>query len=404
MFLCVLMAVAVIGCTKTQPLAGTDTTKWKDLKLTVAGYRLFNDDPLNYEFAAGAEKFTAEYGTQVEFIVGGGDGLGDDLVAAITSGNPWELQYVFGISSFPAVATAGLYQPITKYVDFDKNKKIDKLTVDGTIWKGETYGISTKKMQEFNYIVYNETWMKELGVKTPHEMLAEGKWDRENFIKLVADLKKLNANCASNYARPHTVGTYMSKWENDAVTVTYDSEENVQWLNMWAKFIHDPEYQFTGGLVSKREVIMREEVFPNMIKDETNESTADTLRYIHWPREKNDMAGAYLTDSHFFFPDGVPEEKIACAVELASWMCDEKATLVDKLYQEKMTADDYALLKSNYDKFYFIPRFFSKEAWPTMSGKFTKDVNEGKPVATHIQENMSYLKSLADEFNAEFSK
>ena len=51
------------------------------MEIRVAGYRLFNEDPLNYEFAEGAKKFTEEYGTTVEFLVGGKDGMDEQGIA-----------------------------------------------------------------------------------------------------------------------------------------------------------------------------------------------------------------------------------------------------------------------------------------------------------------------------------
>ena len=48
-----------------------ETDSWGGMKMRVAGYRKFNDDPLNYEFAKGAEEFTKKYGTTVEFEIGG---------------------------------------------------------------------------------------------------------------------------------------------------------------------------------------------------------------------------------------------------------------------------------------------------------------------------------------------
>ena len=163
---CLAIIASFVGCGKKVTF---NTEDWADMEIRVAGYRLFNDDPLNYEFAAGADKFTEEYGTKVSFLVGGGDGLGDDLVSGIMSGDPWEIQYCFGISVFPLTFAEDLYTPINDYIDYDNNDKIDKVTVEGTKWLGNYYGVSALPMQEVWYLAYNETWMKELGIKTPYE-------------------------------------------------------------------------------------------------------------------------------------------------------------------------------------------------------------------------------------------
>ncbi len=81
---CLAIAASVIGCGKKA--VTFDTSDWGDMEIRVAGYRLFNDDPLNYEFAAGADKFTEEYGTKVSFMVGGGDGLGDKFLSDMNAG------------------------------------------------------------------------------------------------------------------------------------------------------------------------------------------------------------------------------------------------------------------------------------------------------------------------------
>ena len=80
---CLAIAASVVGCGKKVTF---NTEDWADMEIRVAGYRLFNDDPLNYEFAAGADKFTEEYGTKVSFMVGGGDGLGDKFLSDMNAG------------------------------------------------------------------------------------------------------------------------------------------------------------------------------------------------------------------------------------------------------------------------------------------------------------------------------
>ena len=67
---CLAIIASFVGCGKKVTF---NTEDWADMEIRVAGYRLFNDDPLNYEFAAGADKFTEEYGTKVSFMVGGGE-------------------------------------------------------------------------------------------------------------------------------------------------------------------------------------------------------------------------------------------------------------------------------------------------------------------------------------------
>ena len=376
----------------------------ENMTLRVAGYRLFSDDPLNYEFALGANKFTEKYGAKVEFLVGGGDGLGEDLVAGIVSGDPWEVQHCFGISVFPLTFAEGLYTPIDSYIDFESNQKIDKITVDGTKWLGEYYGISNLPMQEMWYLAYNETWMKELGLKTPYEYYKEGNWTLDSYKKLNAKATASGAKSRSSVTRPHTGSRYMSKWNESTgeVKVTYDSPENIKWLSFWGSLLTDPKYNIVGGgFVSQRNVIMRDEVMPNLMKDELTQKTTDVIRYIHFPNPDGGL-GTYLTDSHFLFPLGIPEKKLPYAVKLASYMSYEKGKSNMDLYSANMLSNDVELFKKNMDKAYFLPRIFYKGAF-AIGNTFRKDMAAGKSISTHISENTESLKARAAEFNEKYA-
>ncbi|MBR6719584.1 MAG: extracellular solute-binding protein [Clostridia bacterium] len=398
---CLSLCAALVGCNGGVTF---NTEDWADMEIRVAGYRNFNDDPLNYEFAEGAKKFTEEYGTTVTFQVGGGDGMGEDLVAGIVAGDPWEIQYCFGISVFPLNFAEGLYTPITEYVDYANNDMIDEVTVEGTRWLGELYGVSSLPMQEVHYIVYNETWMKELGLKTPHEYLAEDNWTMDAYKELNAAATALNAPSRSAFTRPHVGSKYMCSWdlETGECTITYDSPENVEWLSYWASLLTDPQYNIKGsGFVSQRNSIMRDEVMPNLIKDELTQETTDTIRYIHYPNENGEL-GVYLTDSHFLFPLGVSEEKLPCAFMLACYMTDMKSQLCSENYEANMTAEDWELFQENLEKAYYLPRIFYSGAF-AIGNTFRSDiVDKGKAVATHIQENTESLKARALEFNEKY--
>lgn len=389
-------------------------------KLRVAGYRLFNDDPLNYEFAAGADEFTAKYGIDVEFLVGGGDGMGDDLLAVIATGDPWDLQYAWGISTFPTPMAKGIYTPLTAYVDLVKDadgnyvtdedgnyqftdERIDKLVMDGSMWGGEYYGISESQMQEFVAIVYNETWFRELGIETPHDLLAKGEWDLEGYKEIAAQARAKDASFGGNILRPHVVGTYMTEWNGDYPTNTFDSEANTQWLQFWYDLRAGEEYQYGGpGSVYKRESIMTDEVFPNRVKDEfgtleTPIETDDVLRAIYFPNAEGTNT-AYITDSHFLVPAGVKEANIPAAVELASAMVNMKGNMVDDLYGTMLVEEDYNLLQETYKGFYYLPRFVNTTIWNQLAGAFIGSVDEKKPVATFIEEYTPVVQSAVDEF------
>ncbi len=407
--LALAMALAIVatlvGCGGTVTF---NTEDWADMNIRVAGYRNFNDDPLNYEFAEGAKKFAEEYGTTVEFLVGGKDGMGDDLVAGIVAGDPWEIQYCFGISVFPTTFAEELYTPITDYIDYENNDMIDKIMVEGSAWRGEYYGVSSLPMQEIWYIAYNETWMKELGIKTPHEYLAEDNWTMDAYKEINEKAFALGAKSASATTRPHVSGKYLASWDEETgtVTSTYDSPENVAWLSFWEDLLADGRYCVTGsGLASARSVIMRDEVMPNLIKGELAQETTDTIRYIHFPNEDGGY-GSYLTDSYFLFPMGVSEEKLPCAFMLACYMTDMKSKIVtEEVYKANMTEEDFAIWEKNLENVYYLPRYFFPESdMGAIRSQFRKDISGGKSVATHIAENAEMLRTKAEDFNAKYSE
>ncbi len=399
------IAASVAGCGKKKVTFNSD--EWGDMEITVAGYRLFNDDPLNYEYAAGADKFTEEYGTKVNFMVGGGDGLDDDLVSAIMSGNPWDIQFVWGISVFPTTFCEELYTPITDYIDFDSNKMIDKETVDGTFWKGEYYGVSNLNMQQVWYLCYNETRFKEMGFKTPYEYYEEGKWNMDTYKELNAAANAKGAGSWSEIRRPHTGRKYMCDWdmEKGEVTVTYDSPENTEWLSFWGELLQNKRYNVeTKGYVSQRKPIMRDQVMPEMITRELENGadSPDSIRYIFFPT-KDGQPESYLTDCHFMFPAGVEESRIPCAFMLACYMCDSKSQMTDELYKNNMTSEDYELWKKTLSNSVFLPRMFYEGAF-AIGDQFIADMKAGKSVATHIAENTESLKAKAEEFNEKYAE
>lgn len=399
--LALTMAAAIIGCKKEVTF---NENEWNDMEIRVAGYRLFNDDPLNYEYAAGADKFSEKYGTKVEFLVGGGDGLGDDLVSGIMSGDPWEIQFTWGISVFPTTFCEELYTPVTDYIDFENNDMIDKITVDGTYWKGEYYGVSALPMQEVWYLAYNETWMKELGLKTPYEYYKEGNWNMDAYKELNAAAWAKGASSKSEVRRPHTGRKYMCKWneETGEVTVTYDSQDNFEWLGYWGELLTNPKYKIDAnyGYVGGRDSIMIDNVMPGLMKGELGIETGDTVRYINFPNADG-KPGTYLTDCHFLFPQGVPEDKLPCAFMLACYMVDSKANMTDELYRENMNEEDYELWQENLENAYMLPRMFYEGAF-AIGDQFIKDMKAGKAVATHIAENTDSLKAKAEEFNKKY--
>ncbi len=420
---CLALVATLVACGGGSRTGKTNPDDWSGMELRVAGYRDFSDDPLNVEYNLGAQEFSKKYGTTVTFQLAGGDGLGrnGDLAAAIMAGDPWEVQYCFGISTFPLTFLNNLYTPITDYLDFDKDGnpsikgdqdgiELSKVTVDGTCWKGEYYGISMLGMQEFWYLTYNETLLKELGIKTPYEYYEEGKWNMDAYKEMNAAAVAAGYNSYSDVSRPHMGGMYMSEWDLDqgTVTVVYDQPKNIAWLNYWHDLLTDPRYNVvTGGKVSNRSIIARDFVFPALIRDEATLETTDVIRYIYMPTLKSDEEGTpsvYLTDSHFLFPNGTQDgDKLPCAIELAGWMSRSMADgVMNSLYKKNMTEEDYEIMVEALDNAYFLPRLFYEGVFQVGSA-FRDDMRAGKAVATHVAEQVEVLKGKAQEFNLKYA-
>ena len=66
-----------------------------------------------------------------------------------------------------------------------------------------------------------------------------------------------------------------------------------------------------------------------------------------------------------------------------------------------MLPEDWALFQENMENAYYLPRIFYKGVFE-IGNTFRKDMDAGKAVATHIQENTESLKARAIEFNEEY--
>lgn len=405
LFLCV--AALVSGCSVNKNTTGggdsanEDLSSLQGVKLVVAGYRNFSEDPLNKAYADAAKKFTEDYpGIEVEFRAGGGDGNAEDLITAIASGDAWDLQYAYGISVFPGVFMNDMYEPLDDYIDFS-DSRISKETVESTKWKGHYYGISNLAMQEIGYAAYNETWMKELGVKTPYEYYSEGNWNFDNFQKLTSDLKAKNANLRVSAWRPYIFGSYYAKLdENAKATITYDSQENREWLDFWRTMIYD--YDVNGdGSASKREAPFYLDVAPNLMTQEQTVETNDTIRYISLP-SKDGSPYTYITDSHWMVPKGA--KHIKAATELAKYMSEGKAEYLRSNYKTIMVPEDYEIWEQALDHAEFLPRFIPGVDRGQYATKLFDDFKAGKTVSTHISENTGALQAAAELYNAELDK
>ncbi len=372
----------------------------------VAAYRDLSDDPLNHDYADGAEAFMKKYkNTKVEYIVQG-DHEPDKIQAAIASGDIWDLQLVFTCSQMPGDIVDGLYESIDGY--FDKSdSRIDMNSMKGGYFDGHYYGVSNAMMNEINYFTYNETVFKENGIKTPHEYYAEGKWNFDAFFEICTALnaKGLKINTGVNseigMVRPDWILKKATKWNDDftEVEIILDSADTRQYLDKLRTILYD--YQMNSkGSASKREVALYVDVVPNVIVTNEGTETTDSLRYIYFPSTLPEEIGphVYLTDAQFMTPSGCNPDTKAGAVELGIYMCEAREKALTKFYQEKMNEEDYAIFTEAMGNAKVLPRAFSPD-FPYYAFQFHNNIKTGKPIATYVAEFKTVLDGHAATLN-----
>ena len=371
-------------------------------KMRVAAYRDFPSDPLNNSYIPGAEKFKEKYpGVDVEFITVS-DAAPDSIAAAIAAGDVWELQYVFGVSRLPGDIVNGIYQPIDGYFD-PEDSRLDMSTVKATYFDGKYFGVSNNNMQEFNYFSYNETYFKELGVKTPHEYYAEGKWNIDSFMEICKALYEKDAKIGvGSFWRPDWVAKHATKWNEDLtqVEITLDSAESKAILEKWRTLIYD--YKITDGVAESadtagRGTAIKSDVAPNLMISNNASSTTDTIRYIFFPSHKAEEAKPhiYLTDAQFMLPSGSKMQ--AAAIDLALDMCEARRDYMNNYYREVMTEEGYNMIMEAMKDSKVIPHMFPDFQFPHLN--FNEEMKTGKPVSTYVSEKVTSMKAAAESFN-----
>ena len=395
------MALATLGaCNGKKDLAEIDTEAINGYTFRVSAYRDFSSDPLNHEYADGADAFMKQYpGTNVEYLTIG-DQNADSIAAAIAAGDVWDIQYVFTCSRLPGDIVDGLYEPIEGYYD-TKDERIDSAAMKNAYFDGHYYGISNNFMSEANYWSYNENMFKENGIKTPHEYYAEGNWNMDSFMEIAKALheKGLKIN-TGNFGRPDWILNNATKWNDEftEVEIILDSNESRQTLDKFKTILYDYDMLSTG-ISPKREVAMNSDVVPNLMITNNTTETTDTIRYIYLPSAKKEKAGphVYYTDSAFMTPTGSNVDVKAAAVELAIQMGQARKNYLLDYYKGVTTEEDYDLLLESINNGEPLARGFTEFGYQKF--KFYDEMKSGKPVATYISEITGQLEAAADNFN-----
>ncbi len=404
--LAVACVVATFGACGGNKIAKIDEDAIKDYTFRVAAFRDFSGgDSISQGFTDGADAFLAKYPeSNVEYMVMN-DVHTDKIAAAIAAGDVWDLQYVFTCSMVPGSIIDGLYAPIDGYYNPD-DERLDPGSMRNAFFDGHYYGISNKMISEVNYLSYNETWLKELGIKTPHEYYAEGKWNLDAYMEIckILDEKDIKVG-TQHFQRPDWILNRATKWNDDytEVEIVLGSTETRADLDKFRTIIY--EYEMMGsGTTPKRDIAMSTDVFPNLLVSNSGTETEDVIRYIYIPNSKAEYAGphSFFTDAAFLTPAGSNEAAKPAAVELAIELCTGRLNSLTAMYKEKLNEEDYEILIQALDNGRPLERGFN--GFMYWDFDFNYQMTSGKSIATYIDEMTTRLETAADEFRQELEE
>ncbi len=389
MALAVALAASVcVGC-------GTkdEEKDFSEANLMVKGFRNFRTDGFWSIVGYGGDLFMEKYpGSVVEFDVGGQGGQGDDLVAAVTAGDPWDVQMVIG-TMLPGIFKAGTFEPLDEYVDRKKDTMFTWSLVDqATTYDGHVYAVSNAILGDPFYSTYNEDMFKDFGIKTPIEYYKEGTWNREAVLKVVDDLTKAGYVFAGRFNEP-VFDTYtFNRAEDGKMTSAISSKENRDFMEFIKTLLYDKKVADTRGKVEERQAAYYADMPGTLPKQE---DYADTIRYIPFPWTQD--KGTYIIDYHFSIPRGAKNpdasyELIRCLTQ-ASY--DER---IKRLKESMIDEDLEIFLKEAVEKAYVV----RAPGYGVSAGDTCKDFQAGKSVGQFISENETRAQKAAEDYNAEF--
>lgn len=401
------LCAALAGALLLSCLAGCDGGKqdaskdFSEVELTVAGYRDLRTDPYNSSYSIGADKFMEKYpGSKVTFQVNGKTGGDENLVAAVNSGDVWDVQLMVGVS-MPGIFEQNLYTPLDEYIDVNNPLYTKELMQEGASYLGKIYGVGNVMMSDFYYGAYNETMFQDYGIKTPAEYYAEGNWNRESFLKMLDDLKRNQVNVTVNLDKPSTTGTYAVEHNDDGtVALAYDKIPNRDWLSFIKNIVYDKQVaniKGAKGSVAQREIGFKQDILPHVLIDAKNSSSSDQIRYIPFVSKENPIS-TYIVEYYFGVPNGAKNPE--ASVELINHMieaCTEDRT---NMYKDNMLPEDFDIFKKSAVDSYYIVR--DAGVWPeTNVPEYFK--NGGSP-ATLIAENVDRMQTIVDTYNQKIAE
>jgi ABC-type glycerol-3-phosphate transport system substrate-binding protein len=377
----------------------------------VYGYRDFQNDAWFTDYKEGLERFKADYpGVEFKTRRAGRYGYDTDLIVAVASGNPWDLQYTQSFTYYLAVLQ-GLYTDLTPYIDwsdpyFEKYEDINRLFD----YSGKIYAITTPANSDAFVLMYDAEIWEETGLKTPMEYFEEGNWTYEFFEQeIVPALRKDTdgdgvidqfpiATHYFHYSNPHD---WLLIQDDNRLKYNVNEEDVFKLISMGQAALQGAsdvegatyviKWQSTNGFFN-------EEALKPFAEGKLKLGPLMTLT------GKREDYVSKMNVNGFAVPSGA--KNVPASIKIAQYVTEAREMRFADLKKSLFPPEEAAL----WDDLMSVVRMFTP-GWPGVtslySHKGNKDsynavMNEGKSVSTHVQETLEMVKQEIETFNENY--
>jgi len=359
--------------------------------LTVGSYAIFAEREYMSAYQDGIDKFMTDYSdVTVQNIEGGNYGEDEqgDLLAAITSGTPWNLQYA-GMFCLPASAIEkGLYIPLDEYIDWnDSFYNRDAMSVAAV--GGQYYGIRDEGRHETGFLVYNPNDFKEKNIPTPKECYENGTWNYDKVLEyagIFTDKAIMN--------RSAVYSTFGKMWGADSVAM----DENGMVVNLFDSQASRDFFKFLEELSSNPKNLSTDRkpdsvISSNQIKNLFNDNLIETyksgeLEFVPYPMA-NGAVPITLHAWAFCVPTNAKD--IEASIVLAQYMCEAMTGATEELLG--------GLSKEEYDYLWNLA-YSTTEQTVDLAGIENPFQNyNGEPFEEYVKTWAEKLDGQVEEYN-----
>lgn len=190
---CLAMIVAMVVYLSLTACSGGGTSSGDGEKVDLAGTTvklLLWTTPTNSDEQL-FDNFEQATGINLDVTVTGWDDCWVQLVNSVAAGDSYDVTMVSG---FPQQVTRGLFQPIDKWWDKD-DPKWSETQMEWYEWEGKHYAFGSIEAASTTfstftpvYAYYNKDMLMNAGLEDPLQLEAEGRWDWENFKRMLKEL------------------------------------------------------------------------------------------------------------------------------------------------------------------------------------------------------------------------